>query len=76
MVKFALDRVMFEKNRMKIPELQEKSGVNKNTLYAIYNNTSTRVDLSVLNRICRALQCQPGNLLVFTPEDNESDIKD
>jgi putative transcriptional regulator len=75
MIKFSLDRIMFDKNRMKIPELQEKSGVNKNTLYAIYNNTSTRVDLSVLNRICRALQCQPGDLLVFTPEDRETDIQ-
>lgn len=69
MIKFALDRVMFEKNRMKIPELQEKSGVNKNTLYAIYNNTSTRVDLSVLNRICNALNCEPGELFEFRPDE-------
>jgi putative transcriptional regulator len=75
MIKFALDRLMFEENRMKIPELQEKSGVNKNTLYAIYNNTSTRVDLSVLNRICQALQCHPGDLLVFTPDDDKTESK-
>jgi putative transcriptional regulator len=75
MIKFSLDRVMFEKNRMKIPELQEKSGVNKNTLYAIYNNTNTRVDLSVLNRICNALKCQPGDLFVFTPEDMKPDTQ-
>jgi putative transcriptional regulator len=55
--------------------LQEKSGVNKNTLYAIYNNTSTRVDLSVLNRICNALGCQPGDLLVFQPDDDEMKFK-
>ncbi len=64
MVKFALDRLMFERNKMKVPELQEKSGVNKNTLYAIYNNTSTRVDLSVIERICKALNCEPGGLIV------------
>jgi putative transcriptional regulator len=75
MIKFALDRLMFEENRMKIPELQEKSGVNKNTLYAIYNNTSTRVDLSVLNRICNALGCQPGDLLIFQPDDAEMESK-
>jgi putative transcriptional regulator len=75
MVKFALDRLMFEENRMKIPELQEKSGVNKNTLYAIYNNTSTRVDLSVINRICNALGCQPGDLLIFQPDDDEMKFK-
>ena len=65
MIKFTLDRIMFEKNRMKVPELQEKSGVNKNTLYAIYNNTCTRVDLSVIDRICKALECEPGDLMVF-----------
>ncbi len=67
MVKFTLDRLMFEKNRMKIPQLQELSSVNKNTLYAIYNNSATRVDLSVINRICAALNCQPGDLLEYVP---------
>lgn len=65
MVRFELDRLMFERNRTKVPELHETSGVNKNTLYAIYNNTCTRVDLSVINRICKALNCQPGDLLVY-----------
>ena len=71
MIKFVLDRVMFEKNRMKIPELQEKSGVNKNTLYSIYNNSNTRVDLSVLERICKALDCIPGDLFEYTPDNKE-----
>jgi putative transcriptional regulator len=71
MIKFMLDRIMFEKERMKIPRLQELSGVNKNTLYSIYNNTSTRVDLSVLDRICSALDCQPGDLLVYVPDEEK-----
>lgn len=69
MIKFTLDSVMFSKGRMKVTELQEKSGVNKNTLYSIYNNKSKRVDLSVLNRICAALDCQPGDLLEYIPEE-------
>lgn len=69
MIKFTLDRLMFEKNRMKIPQLQELSSVNKNTLYAIYNNSATRVDLSVINRICAALNCQPGDLLEYVPDE-------
>jgi putative transcriptional regulator len=71
MIKFMLDRIMFEKERMKIPRLHELSGVNKNTLYSIYNNTSTRVDLSVLDRICSALDCQPGDLLVYVPDEEK-----
>lgn len=70
MIRFTLDRLMFEKGRMKVPELQEKSGVNKNTLYAIYNNTCTRVDLSVINRLCNALDCQPGDILIHEPDNS------
>jgi len=68
LIRFKLDTVMFQKNRMKVPQLQEISGVNKNTLYAIYNNTATRMDLSVLDRLCTALECQPGDILEFIPE--------
>jgi putative transcriptional regulator len=60
---------------MKIPQLQEASGVNKNTLYAIYNNSIVRVDLSLLNRICTALNCKPGDLFEYIPDrEEESNI--
>jgi putative transcriptional regulator len=70
MIKFALDRLMFERNRMKDPELQDKNEVNKNTLYAIYNNTCNRMDSSVINRICKALDCKPGDLLIYKEDKN------
>ena len=69
MIRFTLDRLMFEKGRMKVPELQEKSGVNKNTLYAIYNNTCTRVDLSVINRLCNALGWHAGDIMIHEPDN-------
>ncbi|MEN6460810.1 MAG: helix-turn-helix transcriptional regulator [Syntrophomonas sp.] len=70
MIRFKLDRVMFEKDKMKVPHLNEMSGINKNTLYAIYNNTITRMDLSVLDRLCVALNCQPGDLLEYVPDQD------
>lgn len=69
MIKITLDRIMFEKDKIKVPELQSLSGINKNTLYALYNNSSTRLDLSVLNRLCKALNCEPGDLLEYIPDD-------
>lgn len=64
-IKFNLDRLMFERGNMKVPQLQELSGVNKNTLYGIYNNKVKRVDLDVLKRICDALECEPGDILKY-----------
>ena len=70
MIRYRLDRLMFEKDKMKVPHLNEITGINKNTLYAIYNNSITRMDLSVLDRLCAALNCQPGDLLEYVPEEN------
>jgi putative transcriptional regulator len=71
MIHFKLDRLMFEKSKIKVPYLHEITGINKNTLYAIYNNSITRMDLSVLDRLCAALDCQPGDLIEYIP-DNEA----
>jgi Predicted transcriptional regulator len=68
MIKFKLDEVMFKNGKMKVPQLQELSGINRTTLYAIYNNKYNRADFSVLNRLCIALECQPGDLLEYVPD--------
>jgi len=65
-VQFHLDRLLFNRD-MKIPELVERSGVNRNTLYAIKNNAITRVDLKVLQNICDALKCSLSELMMYVP---------
>lgn len=67
MIKFNLDRIMFEKGKMKVPQLTSLSGINRNTLYAIANGSITRIDVSVIDRLCAALGCQPGDLLEYIP---------
>jgi len=74
MIKFNLDRLLFEKGNMKIPKLQEMSGVNKNSLYAIYNGSIARVDVSVIDRICAALDCQPGDLFEYVKEEAPTNV--
>lgn len=69
-IKFNLDRVMFENGNMKVPELQELSGINKNTLYSFYKGDMKRFDVETIERLCKALQCQPGDLLSYE-EDSE-----
>lgn len=64
MIKINLDRILFEK-KMKVPELVEKSGINKNTLYSWQNNKTTRIDLATLEALCIALECTPADLLTL-----------
>jgi putative transcriptional regulator len=46
--------------------LSQETGIQYNTLTRIDRaESSNRIELRVLDAICRALQCQPGDLLTF-----------
>ncbi|ACX53073.1 transcriptional regulator, XRE family [Ammonifex degensii KC4] len=55
--------------RMKMSELARKTGLAKNTILALYHDRVRKVDYRVLEKICEALGCQVGDLLVYEPED-------
>lgn len=67
-IKCNLDRVMFEKGNITVAELERRSSVNKNTLHSLYKNKATRYDAATLDRVCKALDCQPGDLLEYVAE--------
>ncbi len=55
--------------------LAKESGIDYNTLARIERaESSNRIELRVLDEICRALQCQPGDILVRV-EDNKAESK-
>lgn len=70
LIKITLDRIMFEK-KIKVPQLVEKSGLNKNTLYALQKNEVTRIDLNTLDALCIALDCDITDLLEYSPNKKE-----
>ncbi len=45
--------------------LTERTGLNKNTIGDIWNGSSVRVDRVTLTKLCRALDCTPGDLLLL-----------
>jgi putative transcriptional regulator len=53
--------------------LEKETGIHFNTLARIERaESSNRIELRVLDEICRALQCQPGDLLVFVNEEKSA----
>jgi putative transcriptional regulator len=53
--------------------LAKETGIQFNTLTRIERaDLTNRIELSTLDKICRALQCQPGDLLVWVDDTQES----
>ena len=51
-------------------ELAEKADVRLPTISAMANGKIGRVPVDVLDRICAVLECQPGDLMEYIPEQN------
>ena len=47
-----------------IKALAERAGVAYNTAHALYTGRATRIDLDTLDRMCAALQVEPGDLFI------------
>ncbi|GAA6323603.1 helix-turn-helix transcriptional regulator [Fusobacterium ulcerans] len=75
MINITLSRYLGDK-RIKQSELSRISNVNKNTISALYNNETKRIDLEVLNKICNSLNCHLTDILEYIPDKDDSSTTD
>ncbi|GLR62575.1 helix-turn-helix domain-containing protein [Marinospirillum insulare] len=64
MLKCRLSIILGEK-KINVAELSRETGVNKNTLHRLYNETATRVELDAIAKICTYLDIEVGELFVL-----------
>ena len=63
---------MLAKRKMSVTELSEKVGVTMSNISILKNGKAKAIRLSTLNEICKALDCQPGDILEYrSDEDNQ-----
>ena len=61
--------VMLAKRKMSDTELSERVGITMANISILKNGKARAVKLSTLDGICRALDCQPGDILEYVKED-------
>lgn len=66
-----LDRLLLER-RMSLTELSDRVGVTLANLSILKTGKARAVRFSTLDALCRALDCQPGDLMVYAPGPQES----
>ena len=68
-----LDRMMADR-KISLSELSEQVGISIVNLSNLKTEKVKAIRFSTLNAICRALQCQPGDILEYVEgEDEEED---
>lgn len=69
MIRVDLD-VMMARRKMSLTELSQKVGITMANLSILKNGHAKAVRMATLDAICRALRCQPGDILVFEESEN------
>ena len=64
--------VMLAKRKMSVTELSERVGITMANISILKNGKAKAIKLSTLNSICKALNCQPGDILEYV-EDGEDE---
>ncbi|MBQ7846281.1 MAG: helix-turn-helix transcriptional regulator [Clostridia bacterium] len=68
MIRIDLD-VMLARRKMSLTELSQKVGITMANLSILKTGKAKAVRFATLDAICRALDCQPGDILIYEEED-------
>jgi putative transcriptional regulator len=71
-IRVQLDKVLVER-RMSLTELADRVGVTLANLSILKTGKARAIRFSTLYALCRELDCQPGDLLVYEPGPPEPD---
>ncbi|MCQ1061168.1 helix-turn-helix domain-containing protein [Photobacterium sp. DNB23_23_1] len=72
MIKCHLSAIMGAK-RLKIADIVRDAGINRNTVTRLYHETNNRIDFDTLEKLCRYLDCQVGDLLEVIDDEQTED---
>ena len=65
--------VMLAKRKMSVTELSERVGITMANISILKNGKAKAIRLDTLDKTCRALNCQPGDILEYVPEEQKEE---
>ncbi len=72
MIRVDLD-VMLAKRKMSVTELSNRVGITMANLSILKTGKAKAVRFSTLDAICKALSCQPGDILIYEDSSAENE---
>ena len=68
--------VMMARRKIGLTELSQEVDVTMANLSILKNNKARAVRFSTLNAICKALDCQPGDILEYVPVGDGAEVSE
>ncbi|GLO63575.1 transcriptional regulator [Vibrio sp. MACH09] len=66
--------IMMAKRKIRLKTLAQEVGITEANLSVLKNGKAKAVRLSTLDKLCEVLECQPGDILEFKANDDDSTV--
>jgi putative transcriptional regulator len=53
--------------KMKIVDVARATGLHRNTVTLLYQESATRIDIEAIDQLCQLFECEVGQLFEFVP---------
>ena len=67
--------VLLAQRGIKVADLDRQIDVSRSTLYRMYNNDVIKVDLDALDKLCKLLNCTPGDIILYEDDDQTNAVE-
>ena len=67
--------VLFAQKGIRVADADRLTDMGRTTLYRLYNNEVTRIDFTSLERLCKLLDCTPGDIIIYEDDEQTATVK-
>ena len=67
--------VLFAQKGIRVADADLLTDMGRTTLYRLYNNEVTRIDFASLERLCKLLDCTPGDIIIYEDDEQTATVK-
>ena len=72
MIKIKISELL-GKHKMSRKALSEKTGIRPNTISALYDESIKRIDVEMLDKLCKAFSCPLSDVIEYIPDESSED---
>ena len=67
--------VLFAQKGIRVADADRLTDMGRTTLYRLYNNDVIKIDIDAIDKLCKYLDCAPGDIILYVDDDESQHNK-
>lgn len=67
--------VLLAQRGLKVADIDRDLDISRSTLYRLYNNDVIKIDIDAIDKLCKYLDCGPGDIILYVDDDESQHNK-